>query len=157
VTNRGRLGAHLQARSRDLPGGEPLSWTVAAGASFTTREQVQGPYDVRVHGPNGFYRRFAGDTATPMLTVRAGKRAGHLVLRLHNRSGHPQHLHVADAYGPDRTLRVAAGASRTIQVPLTHGWYDVRVTVRDHPHHRQVLAGRIENGRPLTSDPQLGR
>ena len=157
VSNHGRLGAHLQARSDDLPGGEPLSWTVAAGASFTTREKVHGPYDVRVHGPNGFYRRFAGNTTAPLLRVHAAKGAGHLLLRLHNRSDRAQHLHVADAYGRDRTLRLGAGATKTIRVPLTHGWYDVHITVRDQPHHHQTLAGRIENGRPRTSDPQLGR
>jgi phospholipase C len=39
----------------------------------------------------------------------------------------------------------------------THGWYDVLVTVKGFPAFKRALAGRYDNGRPSTSDPQLGR
>jgi phospholipase C len=44
-----------------------------------------------------------------------------------------------------------------LRVSLTDGWYDVLVTVPGQPHVRRALAGRFEDGRPSTTDPQLGR
>jgi phospholipase C len=46
-----------------------------------------------------------------------------------------------------------------VRIPVadTHGWYDVLLTVRDHPHYKRGLAGHFESGRASTSDPQLGR
>ena len=63
------------------------------------------------------------------------------------------------AYGLDRTVKVRPKTVRTIRIPLaaTRGWYDVSVTVAGHPHVVRALAGRFENGRDGTSDPQLGR
>ena len=94
-----------------------------------------------------------------MLEVRARRQDGHLVLTLRNRSGKALRVHVADAYGRDRTVRVKKRDPRKVRVPLsdTHGWYDVLVTVAGHPEVKRGLAGRFDNGRASTSDPQLGR
>jgi len=158
VLNRGRLGAQLQARSNDVAGA-PFSYTVGAGRTLSPTMKAHGRYDVSFHGPNGFFRRFAGDTTAPLLEVRGGKRDGHLVLRLRHHSDQTLSVHVADAYGQDRTVKVRPKTIRSIRIPLaaTRGWYDVRVTVAGHPHVMRALAGRFENGRDGTSDPQLGR
>ena len=115
-------------------------------------------FDVSVHGPNGFFRRFAGSTQNPLLEVTAAREDGHLRLTLHNRSGQALRAHVEDAYDRNRTLRVGAGKRKHVRIGLahTHGWYDVLVTVHGHPHVRRALAGRLDTGRPSTSDPQLG-
>ncbi len=158
IANRGRLGAQLQARSHDVKGA-PFSYTVGSGHHLSPTLKAKGPYDISFHGPNGFFRRFAGNTAHPVLEVRARRRAGRLLLTLHNRSGEALHVKVADAYADDRTVRVPKGASKEVRVPLapTHGWYDVLVTVVGHPHLKRAFAGRFDNGLPSTSDPQLGR
>ena len=57
---------------------------------------------------------------------------------------------VADAYDRDRTVRVREELrkrGRASALAATHGWYDVLVTVADHPHVKRALAGRFENGR----------
>ena len=158
ITNRGRLGAQLQARSNDVKGA-PFSYTVGAGHSLTPTLRTSGRFDVSFHGPNGYYRRFAGDTSDPVLEVHARRRNGRLLLTLRNRSDRALRVTVADAYDADRTVRVPKRSRKEVTVGLaaTHGWYDVLVTVADHPHVKRGLAGRFENGRASTSDPQLGR
>lgn len=158
IRNSGRLGAQLQARSNDVKGA-PFSYTVGAGKSLRPVLDVTGGFDVSFHGPNGFFRRFAGNTRDPLLEVRARRKDGRLVLILHNRSDEALRVHVADAYARDRTVRVAAKGRKRVRIGVarTHGWYDVLVTVRKHPRVKRALAGRLETGRPSTSDPQLGR
>jgi phospholipase C len=53
---------------------------------------------------------------------------------------------------------VPKGAHKEVHIPLaaTHGWYDVLVTVEGHPRLKRGFAGRFDNGRASTSDPQLG-
>jgi phospholipase C len=158
IANHGRLGAQLQARSNDVKGA-PFSYTVGAGKTLRPVLRANGGFDVSFHGPNGFFRRFAGSTKQPLLEVHAARADGHLVLTLHNRSDQALRVHVEDAYDRDRTVRVRAHDRKQVRVGVahTHGWYDVLVTVRDHRHVKRALAGRLENGRPSTSDPQLGR
>jgi phospholipase C len=157
IANRGRLGTQLQVRSNDVKGA-PFSYTVGAGRTLRPVLTAKGPFDVSVHGPNGFFRRFSGNTHEPLLEVRAARKDGHLVLTLHNRSNRALKAHVEDAYARDRTVRLGAGKRKRLRIGLahTHGWYDVLVTVKQHAHVKRALAGRIENGRASTSDPQLG-
>jgi phospholipase C len=157
LNNLGRWGAHLQARSNDVKGA-PFSYTVGAGKSLRPELAVTGGFDVSFHGPHGYFRRFAGNTHEPLLEVRGRSRDGRLVLTLRNHSDHTLQVHVADAYGADRTVRVRAGRRKEVHVHVaaTHGWYDVLVTLPEQPHFKRGLAGRLENGRPRTSDPQLG-
>jgi phospholipase C len=157
LANLGTIGAHLQARSNDVSGA-PFSYTLGAGHTLTPQLKAHGGFDVSFHGPNGFFRRFAGDTEHPLLEVHGRHTHGELVLKLHSRHAHPLKVTIADAYGPDRTVRLRAHATRKVRIGLaeTHGWYDVLVTVADHPHLERALAGRFEDGGPGTTDPQLG-
>ena len=157
LLNHGTRGAHLQARSNDVKGA-PFSYTLGSGRSLHPVLAATGGYDVSFHGPNGFFRRFAGNTHERLLEVRARRREMHLVLTLHNRSDKTLKVHLADVFGPDRTLRVRKGARREVRIPLapTHRWYDVLVTLPAQPHFKRAFAGRFENGRPSTSDPQIG-
>jgi phospholipase C len=157
LANTGRLGVHLQARSNNVAGA-PFSYTLGAGRILTPTLEAHGRFDVGFHGPNGFFRRFAGTTKEPLLEVHGHREDGRFLLRLHNRSEHALKVHVADAYGRDRTVRVRPHDRRRVRIELAdrQGWYDVLVTVAGHPAFKRALAGRFENGRPGTSDPQLG-
>jgi len=155
LSNDGALGAHLQARSNDVKGA-PFSYTIGAGKSLHPVLATSGRFDVSFHGPNGFFRRFAGNTRQPWLEVRGRRRDGRLSLMLHNLSDETLRVEIVDAYGLDRTVRLRKGRRREVRVGLVHGWYDVVVTLPAHPRFKRGLAGRFENGRPQTSDPQLG-
>ena len=55
--------------------------------------------------------------------------------------------------------RVTVQGTKVITIDTRHsgGWYDVALTTSSDPSFSYQLAGRIESGARLTSDPQLGR
>ncbi|NUP73248.1 MAG: hypothetical protein HOQ07_01140, partial [Sinomonas sp.] len=53
-------------------------------------------------------------------------------------------------------LALNPGQAKTVVIPTQGGWYDLKVASAADPKLVRVLAGRLEDGRSLTSDPQLG-
>ena len=81
VKNQGSLGVGLQARSLTVAGA-PYSYTVGAGHQIAVALANPGTYDLSLHGPNGFFRHFAGSPATaPRVEERADDDLGTLTLR----------------------------------------------------------------------------
>jgi phospholipase C len=160
VENHGRLGVHLQARSLTIPGA-PYSYTIGAGDELTTSLPNPGTYDLSLHGPNGFFRHFAGSTDTVVrVEVRTDHRAGRLRLRLTGGGGHhrrPVVVEAADAYGPDRHIKLRGPREVTIDTRHSGGWYDIALSTPSDTTFGYQLAGRLESRAQLTSDPQLGR
>jgi phospholipase C len=158
VKNRGRLGVHLQARSLTVAGA-PYSYTIGAGHQIATALPDPGKYDLSLHGPNGFFRHFAGSHKTTLrVKEQAADRAGTLTLEIvdeHRRR--PVTVHIADAYGTGRHLKVHGTAEITIETRHSGGWYDIALTTPSDAGFRYELAGRLESRFRLTSDPQLGR
>ena len=160
IHNRGRLGAQLQARSTSLVGG-PWSYTVGAGDSVSPSWSVLGAYELDLHGPDGFFRRFTGSGAAAVETSVTAH-GDDLVLTLTNHTRSTVVTNVADAYGrrPQRVV-VPAGRTESVRVATsrTGGWYDLTVTVpgASGAGFGRTLAGHLQTGRPGTSDPQLGR
>ena len=125
-------------------------------------EFEDGRYHLRVYGPNGFYREFAGDEHDPALGVElyyelAGARlTGNAGLQFKN-NGAACTVEIVDhSYGgvyPSR--RIGAGETATVLLPLakSHGWYDVSVRVGGF---EQRFAGRVETGKDGMSDPAMG-
>ncbi len=166
VRNHGKLGVHLQARSLTVPGA-PYSYTIGAGDDLDVSLPNPGTYDLSLHGPNGFFRHFAGSPATTLrVRTRGDHGTGLLTLRVvdggdsSGRAGRhrsPVILTVADAYGPDRHVRLNGTEELTIDTHRSGGWYDIALTTPSDPTFSYQLAGRLESGARLTSDPQLGR
>ena len=153
LVNRGRLGAHLQARLL-APAAAPHSYTVAAGTTLSARWPVAGDYDIHLHGPNGFFRRFAGraGTAEPHAAMRHPGRSH--VLRIDVDAPRGTTVEVVDAYaGP---LRVTRTGRATLDTADSAGWYDLTVTVPGTAWVR-TFAGHLDDARPSYSDPALGR
>jgi phospholipase C len=141
--------------------GAPYSYTIGAGDELTTSVPNPGTYDLSLHGPNGFFRHYAGSPATIVgVEVQTDPRAGLLVLRISG-GGHRDHaplvVTVADAYGPDRRVRVHGTRDITINTRHSGGWYDIALSTPSDPDFSHQLAGRLESDARLTSDPQLGR
>src|ERR1700744_4337992 len=63
--NPGKLGVGLQARSLTVPGA-PYSYTIGAGDALDVSLPNPGAYDLSLHGPNGFFRHFAGSPASTL-------------------------------------------------------------------------------------------
>ena len=146
MVNRGRLGAHLQARSLSiLP--TPAAYTVGRGRTVTASLPVAGAYDLDVHGPNGFFRRFAGSDAVFETALVPGGVA------ITNNGKRSVTVSVVDAYAHARTVTVGRGRTEEVRLTTPGGWYDVTVSAGDCVRQ---LAGRTETGEPSISDPQLG-
>ncbi len=158
VKNQGSLGVGLQARSLTVAGG-PRSYTIGAGHEIVGALANPGTYDLSLHGPNGFFRHFAGSPATRMRVEERGDHdLGKLTLRLTHVGRRPQVVvKVADAYGPARHITLHGTVEITIDTGHSGGWYDIALSTPSDASFSYVLAGRLESGGRLTSDPQLGR
>lgn len=152
LVNEGHLGVHVQARLI-APAGAPHSYTIGAGDDLTASWPVSGAYDVQLHGPNGFYRRFAGDMANDAATVavRRQDNSRELVVAVTAPSGVT--VEVEDSYRG--ALPVTDGKS-TLDTSSSGGWYDVTASVPGTAWSR-TFAGHLEDGHASTSDPALGR
>lgn len=149
-------------------------FTVAAGSKVEDSWDLDafdgGRYRLRVHGPNGFYREFAGSGADPALglvfddlvqpgpgkslssaqvgvRVEVGESAPAVAMRVQDH-----------AYGNEPTEgRVSAGESRllTVSTEASSGWYDIRVTIASHEAFERRYAGKVETGERGTTDPAM--
>jgi phospholipase C len=161
VKNQGRLGVQLQARSLTVAGA-PYSYTIGAGDELAVALANPGSYDLSIYGPNGFFRHFAGSHATVLeVKEHAQDTIGKLTLQLtDSRLGHhrrPVAVDVADAYGSHRHIGLPGTGQITIDTRHSGGWYDIALTTHSDASFRYQLAGRLESGARLTSDPQFGR
>jgi len=180
IDNRGRLGVGLQARSLTVAGA-PYSYTVGAGDRLAAALPNPGTYDLSVHGPNGFFRHFAGSPATVLrVEVDTDGRSGMLRLRLssgrligdrdsgdrdsggrgsgdRDRHRQPIPVDIADAYGHDRHVIVRGTKVIAIDTRHSGGWYDIALSSPSDGSFSYQLAGQLESRARLTSDPQLGR
>jgi len=153
LDNRGTLGAHLQARMV-APAGAPHSYTVGAGATLSASWPVAGEYDIHLHGPNGFFRRFAGNAAADRVRVAVSRVGSTRRLRIdvHGPSG--TEVTVDNAYGSRHDA--APGRPTFIDTSTRSGWYDLTLTI-DGATWLRAFAGHLENGKPSVSEPALGR
>jgi phospholipase C len=155
----------VQVRNYAVEAGDRLedSWVIADFAN--------GRYDLRVYGPNGFFRAFTGGADDPPVDIQVvydlRQNADHgpadgVEIRFTNKDRRTDHtLEVRDnAYGTgDLSQAVSAGRSGTLAVATrqSFGWYDLTVRVAAGPHFQKRYAGRIENGNWSFSDPFMGQ
>jgi len=158
VKNHGSLGVQLQARSLTVAGA-PYSYTIGAGDEIAVTLTNPGAYDLSVHGPNGFFRHFAGTPATVLrVEVDGDHDTGELRIWVTD-SGHhrrPVVVDVADAYGSAQQIECNGAGQITIDTRHSGGWYDVAMTTQSDAGFSYQLAGRLESSALLTSDPQFG-
>jgi len=142
-------GSHL------LDAGEEASTSVSAAAR----------YDVSVHGPNGFVRRFSGDGAQERIQVLVGlggtSTRPAITWTVTNTGRLPARFHVHNGVssGPRRVVTIVAGAthSATEDVMTTaFGWYDLSFTLEEDPFFLRRFAGHLENGDDSRTHPGVG-
>jgi len=151
----------FQVRSAD-GAQEPRSYTVEPGRQLTDAWDAASGYDLSVHGPNGFFRRFRGGAGGGQASL--GVRARYSLplefsLEIENRGSEPVEVTVSDRYSSRSTdLSVKPGDPITERWSLgrTRGWYDLVVTVQDDPDLEYRYAGHLENGKASISDPGMG-
>ena len=150
------------------------SFAVSAGDSVTYSWPVEAfenkLYHLRLYGPNGFYREFAGNEADPLLEAncrhetetRNKKPTGNIVLTITNAEPlKPLHIEIKDnAYGKKSIKKVLAKAgdeSIVLNLKSSYGWYDFSIKVAGFDDFEKRYAGRVETGKESFTDPFMGR
>ncbi|MDR6625539.1 phosphocholine-specific phospholipase C [Caulobacter segnis] len=169
LVNAGRAGAVFQVFDNTDRDG-PWRFTLAAGQAYAAGhwnrpDRTAGPYDLTVHGPNGFYRRFAGDASRPqpMIKVLPDARS-RLVVTLKSTQAGAVIAQMDEAYplsDGEARQTIALKADRAVQTVWdlrgSDNWYDLTLTHADDPTFVQRLAGHLETGRASRTDPGIGR
>jgi phospholipase C len=167
--NGGKAGAvfHVYDRLRLADG--PRRYTVGAGQPLGA-DWPGGPYDLWVLGPNGLHRHFVGDSTTP--EPRIGIYETPVVPEIaFNLTPNVEGLftatqnHYANAnagVGNRRpnpwSLQVSPTSHLGVHfdVKASNGWYDISLSCDGAPKWRLRFAGRVETGKPSTTDPAMG-
>jgi phospholipase C len=141
---------------------EPGPWTYTVGAGRSLSNAWNGHrYNLSVHGPNGFFRQFAGDAGKRGVEVTASHdvTTGAVRLDIANHSRSAVRVTIHDAYArKDHTIRVRP-SERSVHTThpqqRTGTWYDLSVTVGGDAAYLRRYAGRVETGRPGITDPAI--
>ncbi|RWU05768.1 phospholipase C, phosphocholine-specific [Pedobacter chitinilyticus] len=175
ITDEQSVGAPFNVSALNTYSGEQgRNWYIGVKANDHIEDNweidafAQGRYDLSVHGPNGFYRRFMGSkadpdlllTAMPELQDNSKKYSGNLQLLLENKSNQTMEvLIVNDVYkANNKTIKVDAGAKKIVSLNLKkyHHWYNFKVKVNGFDDYQKHYAGHIETGMDSITDPYMG-
>jgi len=156
-------GEILHVRNYAIKPGDILkdSWKLS---EFKNRH-----YHLRVYGPNGFYREFAGNSASLSIQCRHETKpgnalTGNIEFLLAGLSEKSCDIEIIDnSYNTRaRTLKLPVVTSKKIklerfELSASHGWYDLTVRCKTDPDFSWRFAGHVETGRPSKTDPFMGR
>jgi phospholipase C len=169
LANAGGTGAVFQVFDASGVAG-PWRFTIGAGERYAAghwnRARPLEDYDLIVHGPNGFYRRFAGRTDQRLSVSVTETAAGDVVLHAANLGAEPRAVQAAMdepyliAGGDGRRRMITVGAGESAQIPwslaASDRWYSLAVSADGLPGFLRRFAGHAETGRPSRTDPAIG-
>jgi phospholipase C len=154
--NRGSAGAVFRVSSAGRGG--PWFFTVEGGKTLSYTLPRNGRYDFTLQGPNGFFRRYAGDGNDMIeIDLRYDKTSGELRGEVRNGGAFPATLATHDGYDSTATgpLTLKPGSSVALRTAIAQNanWYDIRFETSDG--YVRHFAGHIETGAASMSDPLL--
>lgn len=150
-------------------------YAVTAGDSLTENWPVDAfknaEYHLRVYGPNGFFREFAGNSKDPELMIECeyqrsrlskNKLTGNIELKITNSDkNHVYSIEITDhGYNNKPVLKkILPSGEESIVLNLKNswGWYDFSVSIKGNATFTKRYAGRVETGKESVSDPFMGR
>lgn len=146
-------------------------YAVAAGDRLTDQwplnEFETQNYHLRVYGPNGFFREYAGSRDDPPVVVRCdyeragdGRPSGKIELQIANldpqRSYTVEITDLAYKQAKQTTAIAPAGTSRMmVDLRRNSNWYDFSLKISGVEGFEKRYAGRVETGSPGISDPAM--
>jgi phospholipase C len=133
-----------------------------------------GNYFIKAHGPNGFYREFAGNAQDPKLLINCkyeivnGKATGNISIHLTNLSAQEGlTLEITDhAYGAipitkilkrNKISETPSAEILVLNLKNSFGWYDFSIKVKGNSVFEKRYAGHVETGKESVSDPYMGK
>jgi len=141
----------------------PKRYTVEAGKNLSDvwqRVGGNGAYDLEVYGPNGFFRKFKGNTSSDHLLSRVtyNEKRGKINIDVLNQSRTLINAKIrSNAYDyPSvdiKDLKPSEIFSRSWKLKNSGNWYDFTLQAGEDFLHR--YAGRMETGEDSISDPAM--
>ena len=131
-------------------------------------------YQLRVNGPNGFFREFNGNADDPALDIvceyarkkiNNKKLTGNIELRISNPdSSRAYTIEVRDNAYKNSPIKKMVGkkgsgkerASILIDCGKSFGWYDFTIKITGNKKFERRYAGRVETGEFSRTDPAMG-
>jgi phospholipase C len=152
--NAGTATVQLQVYSVQGAGFTSQRVDVPGGTSQSVDTAIQDPYDVAVHGPNGYLRAARGNATAEGFeaSVAIVGSAAHPKLRVKLTNGTASAVSGSvSGIGPasPTAFRIGAGRAHSYDVdPIqaARGWYDIAVT--SSRGYLRRFAGHLENGKP---------
>jgi phospholipase C len=170
--NDGTVGAFFQVRTalaaeNSGQGTGPWGYTVDPRKRvLSDRWSPTGAtgYDLSVYGPNGFFRRVAGELTrtSTNLEVRALSElaGGAIVLAIENLGSRQSSVTIANLYtGHEEHFPLPPRGRISVPVLLetSFHWYDLLITDSADPGFVRHYAGHFEDGFDSVSDPHIGK
>ena len=146
----------FHVRSAD-PAQAPRSYTVEPGKQLADAWDATSGYDLSVHGPNGFFRRFksgvGGARADLAIRARYGRRY-EVMLEIENRGGQPASMVVSNRYssqGTKVTLQPGGTSSERWPLGRTRGCTTWLSPSRATPRSSTVMPATSRTARPVSA------
>jgi phospholipase C len=156
---------YLSIRNYAVTAGDQLNdiWIVN---EFPNRQ-----YQLKIHGPNGFYREAKGNAADPgvqfvlqYVRKKKNKLSGDVELQVTNFDTIPLTIEIVDnAYKKPafrKNIGIAGSGKNEIHIILdlrkSHGWYDFTVRITGSQMFERRYAGHVETGETSFTDPFMG-
>lgn len=154
------------------------NYAVKAGdsihCSWNLADFEGGKYHLKVYGPNGFYREYAGtkdhdkvEFKTRLETGRSNKLTGNVLVDIAGNSASKEYKITLNdnAYGAEnqslKVTRKAGGSKKgnviTVASSKSSNWYDFSIIVDGEPDFIIRHAGHVETGNISESDPYMGQ
>jgi phospholipase C len=160
--NKGTAGAVYHVYDLFNLGSIPKRYTVEAGKSIEDKWALSdnGKYSLEVFGPNGFFRKYAGNIENnePAVKLQYDHKKGGVTIKLENLGNSTLHLEIipnAYSYNKERPFTISPGEVSNKYFDLAKGgnWYDFSVKSSNGFHSH--FAGRVETGEDSISDPAM--
>lgn len=153
----------------------PRNYAVSPGDVLTDSWEIDlfdsEKYELRVHGPNGFYREYAGTKESPklkaevrtVLSDQGSRQHPFLQVRLKGLDGNQKYnltlLHQGYKREKMKEMFVLGEKEIISDVDLSksHGWYDFSILVDGDTETLYRYAGHLETGKASFTDPLMGK
>lgn len=171
-------GQFLQETKNNEKIFEPVktwSYAIKSGDSLSDTWEIDHfkskKYQLRVYGPNGFFREFMGGVDDPNLALEcnfekargfSNRISGAIELKITNYSKDKNYtVALYDSVYKNskisKLIKKGTTANFLVKTNESYNWYDFDVETKGYPNFKRQYAGRVETGKESKSDPNMGR